>query len=490
MAGMRFLVPVGLVLSILLVPQTGSHAFVRGDPAVSLQGPQITRDIVTFSKRYWARVSGRDNGKGPHVNGHDEFAAAWQKQVMAALHGLPAGNFTQRFRVPGFVNIPATSPGLNVLVVVPGTVHPDQAVVVGSHYDGEPTSKGSAYDDTSGSMLLLALARAMGDTWRANGLPSRTVIFALFDAEEEGLVGSLAYTFIGAHHAIQPKPVVMVDEEQSGIGYPVRPFGLLSQRPLPSYAVTNGYDPPARLGVPKSAKPAALRQLTIRLQAAEKWVFAGLHAAYSPLKYRGGKAPVFGTGDLSQLQIGPTPLCCSDNAPYQLLGVPTVTFAGEAGYYDSNPPAWSYPFDQPQDTPAALACDTGGSPTPGAALAAALDLPLAMSEAVVNDYAPAKRGSGLSVLSTMPVAGIPTHFTAAGQTGPTWSFGDGAGARGVNVSHTYRRPGTYTLRVAGRALPLKVQRVAPTREFPFGTLRPPLVRRWQPSELDGVPGCP
>ncbi len=424
------------------------------------------------------------------MNGHDEFAAAWQKKALAGLQGLPVRVFRQRFSVPGFVDLPALSPGVNVLLVVPGAVHPEEAVVVGSHYDGEPTSKGSAYDDTSGSMVLLALARAMGATWRREGLPSRTVIFALFDAEEEGLAGSLAYTFAGAHHAIQPKPVVMVDEEQSGIGYPVRPFGLLSQQTLPSYAVTNGFDPPARLGVPKSGNPAALRQLTIRLQRARGRVFAALSAAYSPVKYRGGRAQAFGAGDLHQLQIGPSPLCCSDNAPFQVQGVPTVTFAGEADYYNSNPPPWSYPFDQPQDTPAALACDTGGSPTPDAALAAALDLPLAMSEAVVNDYAPPKRGTGLAVLSSMPAAGVSTHFTEAGSADPAWTFGDGTHARGADVHHTYRRPGTYTVRVAGRAYPLKVARAGPRQGFPFGTLHPPTVRHWQPTELDGVPGCP
>lgn len=487
---MRLLLPICLVFSLLLAGQTRSHASAPPDPAFVPQGRAIVKDVVTFSRRYWARVSGRDNGAGPHVNGHDEFAAEWQNEALAALHGLPVGVFKQRFPVPGFVNIPPTTPGLNVILVVPGTAHPNQAVVVGSHYDGEPTSKGSAYDDTSGSMILLALARAMGTTWRQDGLPSRTVIFALFDAEEEGLAGSLAYTFIGAHHAIQPKPIVMVDEEQSGIGYPVRPFGLRSEQPLPSFAVTNGYDPPARLGVPKPGNPAALRQLTSRLHAAERPVFAALHTAYSPLTYRGGTAPVFGSGDLALLQIGPTPLCCSDNAPYQLLGVPTVTFAGEAGYYDSNPPAWSYPFDQPQDTPSALACDTGGTATPGAALAAALDLPLAMSEAVLNDYAPPRRGTGLSVLSTMPVAGRATRFTAAGKANPTWSFGDGSSARGSNVSHTYRRAGTYTVRVGGRAFSLRVPSVAPRQGFPFGVLHPPAQRHWQPAELDGVPGCP
>jgi hypothetical protein len=169
--------------------------------------------------------------------------------------------------------------------------------------------------------------------------------------------------------------------------------------------------------------------------------------------------------------------------------VPTVTFAGEAGYYESGSPPWSYPFDQPQDTPAALACDAGGSPTPGKALQAALDLPLAMSAAIVNDYAPPQKGTGLTILSTAPHVGKAVHFTAAGQSSPSWTFGDGARAHGASVGHTYRKPGTYTVRVAGRSFRLTVPRTAPTLAFPFGVIGPPPIRPWQPAQLEGISGC-
>jgi hypothetical protein len=338
-------------------------------------------------------------------------------------------------------------------------------------------------------MILLALARVMGDTWRSQGLPSRTVEFVLFDAEEQGLVGSLAYTFAGAHGALQPTSVVMVDEEQSGIGYPVRPFGLLSEKVLPSYAVTNGFPPPARLGKARTGNPAALQRLTSRLQAARTRVFKRLNTAYSPVPYRGGTAPAFEAADRGLLRIGPDPLCCSDNAPFQLEGVPTVTFAGEAGYYASAPPSWSYPFDQPQDTPAALACDTGGSPTPGPALQAALDLPLAMSVEIISEYAPPHAGAGVAIISTVPERGVATRFAVAGAANPSWSFGDGARARGASVSHTYRRAGTYTVRVSGRSFRVRVPVSAPSMGFPFGRLNPPPVRPWRPTELEGISGC-
>src|SRR5579884_3764122 len=233
----RFLCIVLPVIALVGAAASGVRGTTAQAPAASGPAPQgtvIAGDIATYSGAYWARVAGRDTGKPPQVNGHDEFQSHWKAAALAALHGLHATAFLQDFKTPGFQGLPARKPGVNVIVTVPGRLHPNEAVVVGTHYDVEPTSKGSAFDDTSGSMILLALARSMGNVWRQNGLPSTTVEFVLFDAEEEGLVGSVAYAFAQRHHALLPKTVMMIDEEQSGIGYPVRPFGLLSEDVLPT----------------------------------------------------------------------------------------------------------------------------------------------------------------------------------------------------------------------------------------------------------------
>jgi uncharacterized protein len=87
--------------------------------------------------------------------------------------------------------------GRNILGVLPGRdpVHRNEVVIVGAHYDhlGEApggTAWVGANDDASGVAALLEIARA----WAAQGyVPRRTVLFAAWDAEEMGLLGSRYY---------------------------------------------------------------------------------------------------------------------------------------------------------------------------------------------------------------------------------------------------------------------------------------------------------
>jgi hypothetical protein len=126
------------------------------------QGPYVVNQINALAGRYWRRVGGADTGLPPRVNGSDEFAAAWLAQMGNNLRGLPYGVFTQPFPTTGFQGDPAKLPGRNIIVFVPGARHSRQAIVIGSHYDGESESRGSAYDDTSGSAVTLGAARVLG----------------------------------------------------------------------------------------------------------------------------------------------------------------------------------------------------------------------------------------------------------------------------------------------------------------------------------------
>jgi hypothetical protein len=483
-------------LFLLATFQLQSSSIAQRPELTSQEGSYIVQQLDSFANRFWARVAGRDTGLPPHINGHDEFAARWTREMLHNLRGLPVGVFRQSFATPGFRQLPAKRPGVNVVVVVPGSYHPDRAIIVGAHYDGEPFSKGSAYDDTSGCAIMLGLARVLGAFWRTHGLPSLTVEFVLFDAEEEGLVGSNAFGFAFRHGAAMPRPVLMINEEQSGVGYPVRPFGLFSQASLPTFATTT-----TRLRASWSRwfgrlippNHAALALLIRRLQAARSAVFTELHAIYDSLSFRSGEAPVFTSSDEPLLKIGPIPICCSDNAPFEALGLPTVTFAGDYHYYEPHAPSWSYPFDQSQDTPQALACDTGGSPKPSTALEAALALPLALSLIVINDYAPPAAGSHTVVFSTVAGAGKPVTFEAFGAQQVRWQFGDGAHAFGTSVMHTYVHPGTYSLEITSSygtdSWEVVVHNHLPIFKSPF-TAAPPPLRPWHPVELENIAGCP
>jgi N-acetylated-alpha-linked acidic dipeptidase len=74
--------------------------------------------------------------------------------------------------------------------VVRGSDLPEQMVIVGGHRDG--WGPGAA-DNVSGTVSVLEQARAVMDQIRAGHRPRRTLVFATWDAEEWGLVGSTEY---------------------------------------------------------------------------------------------------------------------------------------------------------------------------------------------------------------------------------------------------------------------------------------------------------
>ena len=82
---------------------------------------------------------------------------------------------------------PATS--WNVLGDLPGNIHPDEIVLVGSHYDGHDIAQG-AEDPASGTVSVLEAARVLAKY--AAPLP-RTIRLAFWGIEEIGLVGSKTY---------------------------------------------------------------------------------------------------------------------------------------------------------------------------------------------------------------------------------------------------------------------------------------------------------
>jgi hypothetical protein len=81
----------------------------------------------------------------------------------------------------------------NVIGVVEG-VNPDQIIVLGAHYDHLGAANGyiwnGADDNGSGTIGVMTIAKAVMETGTK---PEKTLIFALWTAEEEGLLGSRYY---------------------------------------------------------------------------------------------------------------------------------------------------------------------------------------------------------------------------------------------------------------------------------------------------------
>ena len=86
----------------------------------------------------------------------------------------------------------------NLLALLPGTTHPEETIMVSSHWDaygqGEPDAMGrtvrpGANDDALGTAGVVELARV----FKSSAPMARSVVFAVWTAEESGLLGSAAY---------------------------------------------------------------------------------------------------------------------------------------------------------------------------------------------------------------------------------------------------------------------------------------------------------
>jgi N-acetylated-alpha-linked acidic dipeptidase len=114
---------------------------------------------------------------------------AWQGALPFRYHAGP-GPVRARVRVTDDRAANAYKEISNTFGVVRGAELPDELVFVGAHRDG--WGPGAA-DNVSGTVSVLEAARAVAEELRAGRRPRRTIVFATWDAEEWGLVGSTEY---------------------------------------------------------------------------------------------------------------------------------------------------------------------------------------------------------------------------------------------------------------------------------------------------------
>jgi N-acetylated-alpha-linked acidic dipeptidase len=74
--------------------------------------------------------------------------------------------------------------------IIRGSDYPDEIVMIGGHRDA--WGPGAA-DNVSGTVSVLEAARAIADQVKTGKRPKRTIVFATWDAEEWGLIGSTEY---------------------------------------------------------------------------------------------------------------------------------------------------------------------------------------------------------------------------------------------------------------------------------------------------------
>lgn len=413
------------------------------------------------------REAGYDNNVPANNNGHDAFAAYWSQEIAHNLQDFGPQVRRDEFPVQGWNGRPATVPAFNIEVSVPGITHPEQIIVIGCHYDGEAVSTQSANDDASGCAIELGIAKAMGQYWHSHQVyPARTLRFVIFDAEEQGLYGSFHYldsTINGDTHNI----IAMFNEEQNGIAYPLRFLGKTANPLLPFYIelspLTNSrlYPAQSKLSQTQRNNITHFRALMQQAVIAAFKQFQAL--GFQSLTYHSDTQqpitqPIFTPDQTSNVQQQDDTLGGSDQIPFTLAGLPSATFAGNSTYYDPNPPPWSYPFDQPQDTIQLMNTFASGNTDRASALVLALALPGMLTTWMLNQ----PTILGQVAADSNPIAAISDigqtqvnksiSFDAKASFDPNgealtyaWDFGDSTTATGITVSHTYHTTGNHTL---------------------------------------------
>ena len=84
----------------------------------------------------------------------------------------------------------AMKPIYDTFAMIRGSQYPDEMVIIGGHRDG--WGPGAA-DNVSGTVSVLEAARAVAEAVKQGVRPKRTMVFATWDAEEWGLIGSTEY---------------------------------------------------------------------------------------------------------------------------------------------------------------------------------------------------------------------------------------------------------------------------------------------------------
>ena len=174
--------------------QRGSILNPDGDPSTPGYGstgsvPRLTPDKMEISHIPVVPISyGNASELLRYVRGA-AVPRAWQGGLAFHYHVGP-GPVKVRVAVQDDRATKPMKPIYDTFGMIRGTDFPDELVIVGGHRDG--WGPGAA-DNVSGTVSVLEAARAIAEEAKAGMRPKRTIIFATWDAEEWGLLGSTEF---------------------------------------------------------------------------------------------------------------------------------------------------------------------------------------------------------------------------------------------------------------------------------------------------------
>jgi hypothetical protein len=370
----RLLLALALAAGLVAPASAAGYFDVDKLPDPPVTGAELVGALDTFATTFPQRVTGSPNETGAAAFLRDEAAKlGYESQIVA----FPPALVTRA-----------------VIATKRGTTKPDEHIVFIAHYDTVPQTVTGTYDNGSGTMMLLALAKAFA------AIPTnRTVTFAWYNGEEEGTLSSMPHAAQFKADAKQVRAVLGFD--MVGIAHPVA-------QPVPGTTCLCTW-----FGDGDDALEGLLR-----------------HINFSVLGFpdEEGKVQVVGQNDRN-----------SDEASWDVEGFPTLRWAGMRT-------ASSYPgYHMPDDTLAKMDEVAGGRTFVEQGLHNTLLSAYYTALALDNEMPAAS--------ATASGSGRVT-FDAAGSTDPdgapsalTWDFGDGKTAIGARVTHRYAKPGRYVARL-------------------------------------------
>ena len=103
----------------------------------------------------------------------------------------------------------------NVIARLPGSTYPDEWIIRGNHHDAWVNG---AQDPGSGMSAELEEARALGELVKRGWRPKRTIVYAAWDGEEQGLLGSTEW--VEDHEQeLRDKAAVYINTDGNGRGF-------------------------------------------------------------------------------------------------------------------------------------------------------------------------------------------------------------------------------------------------------------------------------
>ncbi len=183
--------------------------------------PKVEAAWRTFHKAGVLAVITPDRERNNVINAHDGLWGARLLPLPAAEVGMEDGKLIQRELERGPVSVQVTIENNtagettvnNVVAEIRGSERPDEWILIGAHLDSWDFGTG-AQDNGTGAVSVLEVARALTLLGKA---PRRSIRFALWGGEEQGLLGSHAYT---QTHKGELNKCVAVLNTDNGAGHP------------------------------------------------------------------------------------------------------------------------------------------------------------------------------------------------------------------------------------------------------------------------------